>query len=327
MVDDFGVRFTNVEDFYKLNSILNIEYETTIDLSGTKFLGFDLDWNYTKRTCILSMPEYIPSLLKKLNFVQNHSPTHSPLPFTPPSYAKIQYATQKEKTKLQPSQITYIQKVIGSLLYYAHSLDNILLASLNHLATDISTADDNTLSNINHILNYVATYPNAKLLYKSSDMILRAHSDGSYLCAPKARSRGAGYVFLGPESRCNAAVQVFCQLYKVVVSSVSEAELAALFMTAKHCIPMRQALLELGHPQPPTTLITDNETAKNLCNDNLKQKHSKSMDMRFFWIKDRVKQNQFSVEWKSKDENLADYHTKLHAESHTIKMRPIYIHS
>ena len=51
------------------------------------------------------------------------------------------------------------------------------------------------------------------------------------------------------------------------------------------------------------------------------------MDMRFFWIKDRVKQNQFTVEWKSKDENLADYHTKLHAESHTIKMRPIYIHS
>ena len=166
------------------------------------------------------MPACIPNLLKKLNFIKRPSPTHSPLPFTPPSCAKIQHATQKEKTKLHPKQITCIQKVIGSLLYYAHSLDNILLASLNHLATDISTADNTTLSNINHILNYVATYPNAKLLCKSSDMILRAHSDGSYLCAPKARSRGAGYVFLGPEQLQNAAIQVFCQLHKVVVSSV-----------------------------------------------------------------------------------------------------------
>ena len=327
VVDDFVIRCTNVNDFHHLNKVLNHEYETTIDLTGTKFLGFDLKWDYTKRTCALSMPTCIPSLLHKLSFVQQPSPTHSPLPFTPPTYAKIQHATQKEKSTLPPEKITHIQKVIGSLLYYAHSLDNVLLASLNHLATDISTADATTLANIDHILNYVATYPNAKLLFKSSDMILRAHSDGSYLCAPKARSRGAGYVFLGDEKHMNAAIQVFCQLHKVVVSSAAEAELAALFLTAKQCIPIRQALFELGHHQPPTLLVTDNETARNLCNDTLKQKRSKSMDMRFFWIKDRVKQNQFKVEWKSKDDNLADYHTKLHAESHTIRMRPIYIHS
>ena len=78
-----------------------------------------------------------------------------------------------------------MHKVIGSLLYCPHSLDNMLLASLNVLATDISTANATTLQNATHLLNYVATNPNAKLLYKHSDMILRAHSDASYLCAPK----------------------------------------------------------------------------------------------------------------------------------------------
>ena len=102
--------------------------------------------------------------------------------------------------------------------------------------------------NINHILNCAATYPNAKLKHKASGMILRAHSDGSYLCSPKAKSRGAGYIFLGPETLKNAATQVFCQSHKVVVSSASEAELAALFLTAKQCIPLRQALIDLGRP-------------------------------------------------------------------------------
>ena len=89
---------------------------------------------------------------------------------------------------------------------------------------------------------------------------------------------------------------------------------------------MRQALIELGHPQPPTPLITDNETAANLSNNNLNQKHSKSMDMRFYWIKDRVSQKQFTVSWKPGSENLADYYTKIQPEEHTLKMRPIYIH-
>ena len=98
-------------------------------------------------------------------------------------------------------------------------------------------------------------------------------------------------------------------------------------MTCKQCIPLRQALVELGHPQPPTPLITDNDTAANLCNDTLEQKHSKSMDMRFYLVKDRVQQQQFTVSWKAGKDNLANYHTKIHPEDHTIKMRPTHMHS
>ena len=59
------------------------------------------------------------------------------------------------------------------------------------------------------------------------------------------------------------------QLYKVVVSSAAETELAAIFIIGKQCVPLRQALVELFHPQPSTHLITDNETVENLENDTL----------------------------------------------------------
>jgi hypothetical protein len=40
---------------------------------------------------------------------------------------------------------------------------------------------------------------------------------------------------------------------------------------------------------------TDNTTATGYSNGTIKQKRTKAMDMRFYWIKDRVKQGQLTV--------------------------------
>ena len=85
----------------------------TIDLLGTKFLGFNLEWDYTKRICILSMPTYILTLLKKLSFIQRLSSTHSLLPFKSSSYAKIQYVTQKEKINCIQSKLPIFRKLLA----------------------------------------------------------------------------------------------------------------------------------------------------------------------------------------------------------------------
>jgi hypothetical protein len=51
-----------------------------------------------------------------------------------------------------------------------------------------------------------------------------------------------------------------------------------------------------------------------------KQKRTEAMDMRFYWIKDRVKQGQFN-------QNLADYFTKHHSPAHHKRIRDVYIHA
>ena len=89
---------------------------------------------------------------------------------------------------------------------------------------------------------------------------------------------------------------------------------------------LRQTLEEMGHPQPgPTPIQTDNSTAEGIANDTVKARRSKAMDMRFYWIRDRVKEGQFRVHWKPGKKNLADYHTKHHPPSHHIKERPTYL--
>ena len=45
-------------------------------------------------------------------------------------------------------------------------------------------------------LDYMATYPNAVVIFQASDIILDADTNVSYLSEPEARSHTAGYFFL-----------------------------------------------------------------------------------------------------------------------------------
>ena len=110
------------------------------------------------------------------------------------------------------------------------------------------------------------------------------------------------------------------------MSSASEAETGAGYYNAKQLIPLRQTLIELGHPQDATPLQLDNQSATQMLNDTVSQKRSKAMDMRFYWLRDRAKQQQFHIYWKQGQHNLADYFTKHHSPSHYRKMRFIFLH-
>ena len=83
-------------------------------------------------------------------------------------------------------------------------------------------------------------------------MILQIHSDASYLTEPKARSRVAGHFFLGKNTKplqpifLNGNIHTLCGILKHVVSSASEAELAALFMNAREGKIMRLTLIEIN---------------------------------------------------------------------------------
>jgi hypothetical protein len=111
------------------------------------------------------------------------------------------------------------------------------------------------------------------------------------------------------------------------MSLAEEAEIGAVFINAKEGAVFRTTLQELGHPQPPTPMDTDNTTATGYINVTIKQKRTKAMDMRFYWIKDRVKEGQFNVYWGPSYQNLADCFTKHHSPAHHKRMREIYIHA
>jgi len=83
-----------------------------------------------------------------------------------------------------------------------------------------------------------------------------------------------------------------CTTIKNVVASAAEAEVASIFLGSQCAYPIQTLLEELGHPQPidGMPIYMDNRTA-SLC----RQKLSKAFDMRYYWIKDRIKQNNLNL--------------------------------
>jgi hypothetical protein len=95
----------------------------------------------------------------------------------------------------------------------------------------------------------------------------------------------------------NGEILIISKVLKHVMSSAAEAEIGAVFINSKERSVLRTTLEELGHRPPPTPMETDNTTTTGYSNGKIKQKRTKAMDMRFYWIKDRVKQGQFNMYW------------------------------
>ena len=59
------------------------------------------------------------------------------------------------------------------------------------------------------------------------------------------------------------------------MASAAEVEIAAIFFKARMAIPLRTALIKMGHPKPATKIKTDNSTANGFVNGTIKQNKPK----------------------------------------------------
>jgi hypothetical protein len=127
-----------------------------------------------------------------------------------------------------------------------------MIPAIGTIATQQNNATTASMKAITRLLNYCATYPDAVVRYYSSDMILWIESDALYLSETKARPRAASYHYLSnkppnpnqppaptnPSPPMNGAIIVPCKVMREVLSSASEAELAALFYNGKEGAPI-----------------------------------------------------------------------------------------
>ena len=109
------------------------------------------------------------------------------------------------------------------------------------------------------------------------------------------------------------------------MTSAAEAETKGVFQNAKTVIALRNLLKHMNHPQPPTTINTDNSTTVGFVRNNIQMKRSKSWDMNFHWLRDKETMKEININWGKGKDNFADYFTKHHSIVHHRRMRPIYI--
>ena len=78
-------------------------------------------------------------------------------------------------------------------------MDNKLLVALRELVQQQSMATEATNDAINQHLHYIATYPADGITFRTSAMVLSAHSDAAYLNVSKARSRAGAHIMFSKD--------------------------------------------------------------------------------------------------------------------------------
>jgi hypothetical protein len=129
-----------------LLNALNENYEVTEDWEGKFYCSILLKWDYSNGTVFLSMPGYIENTLHKFQHNKPDQPQHAPYPARTPQYGSTVQITPEvaNSPTLDPKRKQRIQQVVGALLYDARSVDPAIMTAISSLASQQSTATEET---------------------------------------------------------------------------------------------------------------------------------------------------------------------------------------
>ncbi|CAI7758012.1 unnamed protein product, partial [Closterium sp. NIES-54] len=135
---------------------------------------------------------------------------------------------------------------------------------------------------------------------------LEGYTDSSWADDQIDRRSSQGYCFtLG-----SGIVSWRSTRSSAVSLSSCEAELYAGTMAAQEARWLTFLLQELGFPQSAPTLWCDNQSTIHISQDPVYHTRTKHIELRHFFIRDLVQQEQLKVEYVASDCNLADLFTK-----------------
>ena len=115
------------------------------------------------------------------------------------------------------------------------------------------------------------------------------------------------------------------QLYYATFFGIHEECAKLCFSGGGGCV-IQLILKELVHPQPPTPMHCVNATAAGISNGSVKPQRSRSIEMRYFYICDQVKNGELDVIWHPGKENMGDYASKHHDAIHQQNVQALSLH-
>ena len=145
------------------------------------------------------------------------------------------------------------------------------------------------------------------LTFSGNKISLVGYSDADWAGDPSSRRSTTGFIFyLG-----NSPISWQSKIQTTVALSTTEAEYIALSSTTQEAIWLRSLLREWGFKMNmPTTLWSDNNGAIQLTYNPIHHKRTKHIEIKYHFIRDKVKSNDIVVDKVHTSEMLAGILTK-----------------
>ena len=155
-------------------------------------------------------------------------------------------------------------------------------------------------------INYCTPHPYSTIRYKWSDMKLYIYSDVSYLSVQEVKIRSDLFFYLGQEldnlknkwhSRTKQNLTHVVQYNEIFYFAINgERNRGPIYKLINWLLP-RNILTEMRHPQTGTPVAIDISESFLFMNITSNQWRSRSIDMRFYFVRYRIKQDCFCIFW------------------------------
>jgi len=297
-VDDIMITCADISTVDHVVEHLTGVYQTVKVTRGKKhsYLGMSLDFS-KDGDCKITMDGYIAEVLR-----------YADVTGTASSPASLNLFNLSETSPQLPEKDRqHFHTVVAKLLYLAKRVRSDLLPAVSFLSTRVTGATVEDSSKLRRALQYLNGSRNVGLVLSfDPKMVLVSYVDVSYGVHADCKSHTGGLLSLGGGSFAAKSTK-----QKLVAKSSTEGELIGVSDYSGEILETRNFLISQGYDMGEATLFQDNlSTIAMIKNGRPTSDRSRHVNIRFFYIKDRVDSGEISVKYKPTADMIADILTK-----------------
>ena len=279
-----------------------------------KYLGMTLDFS-TKRQVKISMIDYV----KEVVAAWDNAPKHNNDGFTEVKSKRGRkskssaapeelFKVDEDATKLNTEMATAFHNIVAKALYVVKRARPDASVSIAFLTTRVRSPDVDDWRKLEHLMDYLrATIDMPLILGSNSAGVLNWFVDASFAVHPNMRGHTGGGLTLG-----RGFPIVTSTKQKLNTRSSTESELIGVDDMMPSILWSRYFLEAQGYKVNDNIIFQDNQSTMLLERNGKasSSKRTKHINVRYFFITDRISRGEVRVEWCPTGDMVADFMTK-----------------
>jgi hypothetical protein len=267
--------------------------------SVISYLGMNFHLDYKNGQVKVTMDKYVEDVLQVCGVDGNaRTPALSDL-----------FCVDLKSPPLSSQDREHFHSMVAKLLYLAKRVRPDLLTAISFLATRVREPTVQDKVKLERVCKYIRCTKDKCIVLKANGEDVVAYVDASHAVHSKdGRSHTGVYVTLGA-----GPIYVRSTKQKLTTKSSTEAELVALSDALPMLLWIREVLIEVGYMREDQAMkiMEDNKSTIALVKRGSPSSEStRHINIRFFFISDRVKAGHVAIIYCQTESMLADYFTK-----------------
>lgn len=300
-VDDIFVGASSVDLIKQFHADLEKQFSNvSLEISDRlNYVGLSIEFDRQQQLVKLSQVGYIQQMLDEYKIVEETK--------TPGSDSLFKYVPTYPRSESSKKFLSILMTVA-----YAAATRPDISVSVAYLSTRALDPSEHDFMKLSRILFYLKATKTLVLSLKPRDMQIHAYIDSAFNVYDDAKSITGAAICIGDLGNGEGGLLFAAsKKQRIVARSSAEAELIAIHDCIDRLIMIRNVSIELGMDPLPAVIHQDNKSTIMLAqHGGALSKRSKHINLRYFYVSEKVEANQVSIVYTPTKLMIADFLTK-----------------